>query len=64
MKTILEFDDDDLEGAQMAFNGAPAHYALGEINEFCRRRMKYEEISDEEHKVLDSIRSMTILDLS
>lgn len=37
MKVTLEFDDDEREEADMAFNGAKAHYKLEEIWQKCFR---------------------------
>jgi hypothetical protein len=64
MKTTLTFNDDEIELATYAFNGAECYYALSTIDEYCRRRIKDAEISGEEEKTLDLIRGMTIINLS
>ena len=64
MKTTLEFNDDELELANMAFNGAEAFSALHAIDEWCRQRAKHHEISDETEKALDMVRGMTRLELN
>jgi hypothetical protein len=64
MRTTLQFDHDEIELATYAFNGGECYYALSAIDEYCRRRIKDVEISDEEEKTLDLIRGMTIINLS
>lgn len=58
MKTILQFDDEELDVARMAFNGAEAHFAIQAIKEQCRLFIKYDELSEEEEKRLEQIREM------
>jgi hypothetical protein len=64
MKTTLQFNDDEIELATMAFNGAEAYYALSAIDETIRQRVKHQDISEEEHKFLDTIRQMTQIQIS
>jgi hypothetical protein len=64
MKTTLQFNDDEIELATMAFNGAEAYYALSAIDETCRQRVKHQDISEEEEKFLDTIRQMTQIQIS
>lgn len=64
MKTTLEFQDDEIELATMAFNGAEAFSALHAIDSWCRNRAKYHEISEETEKALDIVRDMTRLELN
>jgi hypothetical protein len=64
MKTTLQFNDDEIELATYAFNGAECYYALSAIDEYCRRRIKDVEMSDQEEKALDLIRGMTIINLN
>lgn len=64
MRTTLEFNDDELELATMAFNGAEAFFALNAIDQWCRNQIKHYDLSDETKKALDTVREMTRLDLS
>lgn len=58
MKTVLSFNDDELELANMAFNGAEAHSAIHAIDEQCRQWVKHYEITEKEEERLAQIREM------
>jgi hypothetical protein len=64
MKTTLEFNDEELDLARMAFNGAEAHWALEAIDNQCRNWEKHGYKHVTKDKMLDIIREMTRLDLN
>ncbi len=64
METTLKFNDDELELANMAFNGAEAHWALKAIDDWCRNLEKHGYKHITKDKILDIIRDMTRLELN
>lgn len=58
MKLTLEFTEEEENRAKMAINGDSAHYALSDIDEMCRQRIKHHENSEEVEKFLDRVRDI------
>ena len=59
MKATFEFElpEESVE-ANLALNAGRLMCALGEIADFCRSKLKYEELSDETQGYLEEIRYM------
>lgn len=58
MKAILEFNLPDEEYTyEHSMKGVNYRIALDEIDEFLRKRLKYEELSETEYHLIDNIRT-------
>jgi hypothetical protein len=57
MKAILEFNlPDDEDMFRLANNGASAHFALAEIKEYLRQKIKYSELTEEQYNIYEDLR--------
>jgi hypothetical protein len=57
-KGILEFDlFEEREEFNIAQKGAHLAYVIDQLDQYLRRKLKYEEITEEQHKVYEEIRS-------
>ena len=56
MKVTIEFNDDELEEAKAAMDPLKYKYALDELSEYIRSKLKYEDLKDEVYDELEKIR--------
>lgn len=57
MKTILEFTAEEQDEANIAINGWRYHSVIWELQQFLRGEMKHGDLSDEQYKSYEKIRT-------
>ena len=57
MKTILEFTAEEQNEANIAINGWRYHATIWELQQFLRGEMKHGDLSDEQYKSYETIRT-------
>jgi hypothetical protein len=56
-KILLEFSEDEVEEAQTAIHAGSYKAALWDLDQWLRRMLKYEELSESEQLVYTSVRA-------
>ena len=55
-KTIIEFNEEEQEDAQIAFNGWRYHHVIWELQQFIRGEMKHGDLNEDRYYAFEQIR--------